>query len=114
MINCIRVTPEGVYDELDVNLESYNDICLAIDSNGMEVVRTDILERVFSDHVRMIVDDCGAINGSKYNPFASKFYAGQIFGTVLFVREEGYDLYPLRNIGLVSCWFAGEFGLKHA
>lgn len=111
MYNCIKVSPDGIFQELELDLSNYEDIISAIGSRGFEIVRTPILRRVFSDNVVMLVDDESAINGSKFNFYASMFYEGAIFGPVIFVCEEYEELMPLFNIEFVSSWFACTFGL---
>ena len=114
MENCILVTPDGVFKELELDLSSCEAICEAIGCSFFEIVRTPVLTDAFSDTVVMVVDDMGALNDSRYNEFASNFYPGQIFGNALFVKEEAGDFVPLVNEKLIACWFAGECGLSRS
>lgn len=113
MSNCIKVLYDGRFCLLDLDLESWQDICTALDQSGFEIVRTPELRHEFDDNVVMLIGDCSAVNGSEYNEFASRFYSGPgIYGDAIFCIEEGPELVPLRNIDLVACWFEGEFDLE--
>lgn len=107
--NCIRVSSDGKIDVFKIPWK-YKEFCKLLDSDGIEVVKTQILREFFSDcvygsfQIAMIVDDCGMVKGSPVNDVASYMYGqhlhgGKIYGDVLFVvldSHSGID-YPLTN-----------------
>lgn len=81
---------------------SYDAHCKLIKSDGLEVVRTDIIRKFLGDHIAMIVDDCGVLKDLEINEVATMLYTGvvpsvdSIHGDVFFceIDEAGND-HPL-------------------
>lgn len=62
--------PDGIRQQLDALYD-------IIGCDNIEIVR-------LPGRQCFVVDDCGAINDSHYNPLASAMYGGYIFGDVVY------------------------------